>query len=88
MNRKSSSDRSHRPAVAEVFRRQIETQTAAGATAEDMTLRLTHGDASRLKRDPSVPLADIALRAGVMHFLDVKVVEGGVEKSTLEVQPR
>lgn len=82
---KKSADRSGRTAVAELFRRQIAEQCAQGAKPDDLTLRLTHGDASRLKRDPAVPLADIAFSDGVMRFLGVKVVEGGVDRSVLEL---
>jgi hypothetical protein len=80
-----SADRSGRPSVAAVFRRQIDDRRAEGAEPDDLILRLTHVDASRLKRDPAVPLADIAFSAGVMRFLGVKVVEGGVANSVLEL---
>ncbi|HEY8572081.1 hypothetical protein [Phenylobacterium sp.] len=82
---KVSFDRSGRPAVAEVFRRKIEAQLAEGAKPDDLTLRLTNGDAHRLKRDPAVPMKDIAFKDGVMRFLGVKVVEGGVDVSTLDL---
>ncbi|HWE47643.1 MAG TPA: hypothetical protein VG407_16605 [Caulobacteraceae bacterium] len=48
-----------------------------------MTLRLTHGDASLLKRDGNVALADISFIDGVMRYLGVKVEAGGVKASEL-----
>lgn len=66
------------------MRSQIEAALAAGANPEDLTLRLTRGDALKLRRDPSIPLADIRFSEGVMSYLGVKVVEGGVDASFLE----
>ncbi|MBV9993796.1 MAG: hypothetical protein JO127_01160 [Caulobacteraceae bacterium] len=70
------------PAVQ--FRGEIERAEADGVARDDMTLRLTFGDASQLKRDVSVPLADISFTKGVMRFLGVKVTQGGVAVSVLE----
>jgi hypothetical protein len=71
-------------ASAETFRKAIEAAKAEGHAPEDLTLHLTHGDAHKLKRDPKVPVADISFAGGVMRFLGVQVVEGGVAASVLE----
>ena len=84
MKPKHSVSSSSRQAVAEIFRREIEARTAEGAKPESLILRLTNSDAHRLKRDPAVPLVDIAFKDGVMRFLGVEVTAGGVETSTLE----
>jgi hypothetical protein len=78
-------NRSGKASVADVFRREIDGRLAEGADPGDLTLRLTNRDASMLKRDRVVPLADIAFKDGVMRYLGVKVVEGGVERSSLEL---
>lgn len=70
------------PAV--LFQRRIQDALTDGAVVADMTLRLTLGDARRLRRDADVPLEAISYHDGAMHFLGVKVVEGGVEASVLE----
>ena len=72
-------------APAERFRGQIETALADGVALEDMTLRLTLGDTHKLKRDPKVALADISFADGVMRYLGVKVEQGGVAASTLDL---
>ena len=69
-----------------LFRKQIEAALAEGATVEDLTLRLTHGDVVKLKRDPSIPLADISFAGGVMRFMGVKVEQGGVPASALDTR--
>lgn len=69
--------------VAVRFRDQIESAEADGRTRPEMTLRLTHGDASLLKRDGNVALADISFIDGVMRYLGVKVEAGGVKASEL-----
>lgn len=69
---------------AALFKRRIQDALTEGATVGDMTLRLTLGDARRLRRDADVPLEAISYHDGAMHFLGVKVVEGGVEASVLE----
>lgn len=66
------------------FRAEIEAALAQGVPAEDMTLRLTLGDATKLARDPSVPLSDIAYAEGAMRFLGVLVERGGIATSVLE----
>jgi hypothetical protein len=69
------------PAVQ--FRGEIEKAEAAGLTRDDMTLRLTHADADKLKRDVSLAVADISFSGGAMRFLGVKVEAGGVPISVL-----
>jgi hypothetical protein len=71
------------PAPAKLFQRRIEAALAEGRGVADMTLHLTLGDVRRLKRDADVPLDAIRYEGGVMRFLGVKVVEGGVDASTL-----
>jgi hypothetical protein len=46
-------------------------------------LRLTLGDVSRLKRDPSIAANDISFSGDEMRYLGVKVSPGGVETSAL-----
>lgn len=75
------------PPPAVLFRRQIEAAIAGGASAETMTLRLTLNDGRRLRRDDSVPLDQISYRGGAMHYLGVRVVEGGVTVSVLDPSP-
>ena len=65
------------------FRGQIEAAVAQGVAPEDMTLKLTLRDASRLTRDPKTPLADISFADGTMRFLGVKIEQGGVAESAL-----
>ncbi len=76
---------SARATPAEQFRRQIDAALASGARLEDMVLRLTRIDASKLKRDPQVGLNDIRFEPSGMHFLGVRVDEGGVLSSILEL---
>lgn len=65
------------------FRSQIERAEADGMARADMTLRLTHGDADLLKRDPGLAIADISFADGVMRFLGVRVEIGKVVESGL-----
>jgi hypothetical protein len=79
----------HKPASppappAALFKRRIQDALTEGTAVADLTLRLTLGDARRLRRDSEVPLEAISYHDGAMHFLGVKVVEGGVEASVLE----
>jgi hypothetical protein len=67
----------------EAFRDAIEAAKAEGADVDAMTLKLTHGDVLKLKRDPQIPLADISFARGVMRYLGVKIEQGGVPASTL-----
>lgn len=55
-----------------------------GAASADFVLRLTLRDGSALKRHPSVRPHEITFASGVMHFLGVRVVEGGVADSMLD----
>ena len=48
-----------------------------------MTLRLTYGDASLLKRDRALGVSDISFAGGSMRVLGVRVEEGGVPESEL-----
>ncbi|HWA63929.1 MAG TPA: hypothetical protein VG939_21335 [Caulobacteraceae bacterium] len=66
------------------FRGEIEQAVAHGASPDDLLLRLTLGDASRLLRDPDIATDDIRFEAGVMSFLGVQVRRGGVAASALE----
>ena len=66
------------------FRGEIEKAEAAGVEREDMTLRLTLGDVTQLKRDTSLALSDISFKGGVMRYLDVRIVQGGVTVSLLD----
>ncbi|HEY3694392.1 hypothetical protein [Phenylobacterium sp.] len=63
----------------------IATAEREGAGPGDMLLRLTLGDASELRRDRSVALHEIRFAEGEMHFLGVKVLEGGVTASRLDL---
>jgi hypothetical protein len=69
--------------VAARFRREIERAEARGVDRAAMTLRLTLGDADKLKRDRRVALADIAFTEGVMRYLGVTIDQGGVAASSL-----
>jgi hypothetical protein len=65
------------------FRAEIEQAVAEGVDREDLRLRLTHRDASLLRRDPKLPVSDISFAGGSMRFLGVRIEEGGVERSEL-----
>jgi hypothetical protein len=73
----------NRAAVGARFRAEIEKAEAEGVAREDMTLRLTLRDASQLRRDANLPVADISYAGGVMRYLGVKVEPGGVAESEL-----
>jgi hypothetical protein len=77
-----------RPAVprkpAVEFRDAIEKAELDGVARDDMLLKLTLSDASELKRDRTVAVADISFTGGTMRYLGVKVSQGGVPQSTLE----
>ena len=72
------------PTPGVLFRGLIESAVAEGLAAEDMTLRLTHGDVLKLKRDRDIPIADISFAKGEMRLLGVRVQEGGVAASSLD----
>ena len=67
-----------------LFKAQIEAAEADGSHRDDMTLRLTLNDVTALKRDPTLPIADISFTGGVMRYLGVKVEQGGVPESVLD----
>ncbi|WP_187449201.1 hypothetical protein [Caulobacter sp. 17J80-11] len=66
------------------FRHAIVTAEAEGLRTDALTLRLTLRDESELKRDPAVKVEEISFAGGVMRFLGVKVVAGGVAVSSLD----
>ena len=73
-----------RAAPAVHFRGEIEKAEEAGFAREDMVLRLTLTDVSKLKRDTSLAVADISFSGGAMRFLGVRVEVGGVPESVLQ----
>ncbi|HEX3920368.1 MAG TPA: hypothetical protein VHW60_23755 [Caulobacteraceae bacterium] len=73
---------SHAPAVQ--FRGEIEKAEADGVARADLLLKLTIGDANKLKRDNSLAITDISFADGVMWFLGVKTEQGGVAVSSLQ----
>ena len=73
-----------RGSSAEEARLVIEQAEADGVKRKVMTLRMTLRDASELKRDPKVPMADISYRDGEMTYLGVAVEQGGVTSTTLD----
>lgn len=79
--------RSAAQSVAE-FRGAIIQALEDGVASDDMTLRLTLGDAANLRRDRSIPVEDISFRGGEMRLLGVKVVSGGIDHSALELSER
>ena len=70
---------------SERFRLEIEKAVLAGADPDGLLLQLTLGDVSRLKRDHSIPIADISFTGGEMRYLGVKVAVGHVDASSLVV---
>jgi len=73
-----------RQRVSTMFREAIAKAEAEGVKKKKMTLHLTLADDADLRRDQSLPVEDIRFNDGVMHFLDVKVVRGGVTASALQ----
>jgi hypothetical protein len=73
-----------RGSAAEEARLVIEQADADGVKRDAMTLRMTLRDASELKRDPKVPMADISYGPDGMRYLGVAVDQGGVTQSTLD----
>ena len=67
------------------FRLAIEKAKTDGTPASSLVLQLTHRDASLLKRDPRLPVADISFSDGAMHYLGVKIVEGETKSSELVI---
>jgi len=74
--------------TADRFRGEIEKAEAAGVTRRRMTLQLTLSDVSQLRRDRSLPVADISFKGGEMRYLGVKIVPGGVSESQLNYKGR
>lgn len=81
MDRGSAQMTSERPALR--FGREIQKALTAGTGAGDLTLRLTLMDASKIKRDREVAMADVSFSPEGMRYLGVRVVEGGVKSSEL-----
>ncbi len=71
--------------LAETFRKAIEAAETAGTARDDMTLRLTLRDASNIRRDNRIAVEDLSFKNGEMRLLQVKVVTGGVDASTLDL---
>lgn len=67
------------------FRKQIEAAEADGVQRDDMLLRLTLSDVSHLKRDRDLAVTDISFKDGVMRYLGVRVEQGGVTDSALDL---
>lgn len=76
---------SPRPTVAARFRTEIERAASEGVEPDRMALHLTLGDVEQLKRDRTLPVADISFAGGTMRYLGVKVVKGDVAASVLRV---
>ncbi len=72
--------------VALRFKTEIEQAASQGATLDEMTLHLTLGDVERLKRDRTLPVADISFAGGTMSYLGVKILKGDVPLSILSRQ--
>lgn len=73
-----------RDSPANIFRKEIEKAEAEGVSRDDMVLKFTLNDANHLKRDGSLPVADISFADGVMRYLGVRIEEGAVTKSVLQ----
>jgi len=69
------------------FRLWIEGAVNDGFQRDAMALRLTLRDAAALRRDPSLPIEDISYAGGVMRYLGVEVIAGGVDRSSLDRTP-
>lgn len=84
MSTQTAKPARRRGSSAEEARLLIETADADGVKRSAMTLRMTLRDVSELKRDPKVPMADIAYGPDGMTYLGVAVDQGGVTTSTLD----
>ena len=73
-----------RDSPANIFRKEIEKAEAEGVSRDQMVLQLTLNDVNHLKRDGSLPIADISFADGVMRYLGVRVEEGSVSKSAIQ----
>ncbi len=69
----------------EKFKLAIEEAVSGGIAPSGLLLKLTLGDAAKLKRDRSLPISDISFADGAMHYLGVRVAEGDITASTLTV---
>jgi hypothetical protein len=67
------------------LRQWIAAAELDGHAAADMLLRLTCSDAATLKRHPDVALHEVSFAMGEMRFMGVKVQEGAVTSSVLEL---
>jgi hypothetical protein len=76
-----------RVSAAHRLRRQIEQAEAAGASRDEMCLQLTLSDADHLKRDRTLAIADLSFVGGEMRYLGVRIVQGGVAASVLDIRP-
>lgn len=72
-----------RTATSIHFRSEIEKAEAEGVARAAMTLHLTLGDVSQLRRDRTLPVEDISYADGEMRYLGVRVEQGGVAHSVL-----
>jgi hypothetical protein len=66
-----------------LFRAAIEKAVADGISPSGLLLQLTRRDASKLKRDRSIAIADISFADGEMRYLGVRVTEDDVASSAL-----
>jgi hypothetical protein len=69
------------------FRKEIEAALAGGAEPAHLLLQLTLSDASRLLRDPEIPVSDIRFDAGEMCFMGVQVQKGAAASSLVVGPP-
>jgi hypothetical protein len=67
------------------LRQWIAAAELDGHVASDMLLRLTCSDAATLKRHPDVAVHEVSFAMGEMRFMGVKVQEGAVTSSVLEL---
>ena len=65
------------------FRREISAAVEGGASPDELLLKLTLMDASKLKRDPQIAMDEISFSDGQMRYLGVQVKQGGVASSQL-----
>jgi len=73
-----------RPSVALRFKAEIERAASQGVDRDDLTLHLTLRDIDQLKRDRTLPIADISFAGGTMKYLGVKVLKGDALLSVLQ----
>jgi hypothetical protein len=67
------------------LRQWIAAAELDGYLPGDMLLRLTCSDAAALKRHPDVAVHEVSFAMGEMRFMGVKVQEGAVTNSVLEL---